>query len=84
MAYVGAVYTIDRLRRTTDEVLDEMARRARTKERPRPQHKRVWAEMTQILEGEPVSGCEWLFCDGGCTRAATALRKANAGTAWLR
>jgi hypothetical protein len=62
MAYVGAVYTIDRFRRTTDEVLDDMARRARTKERPRPQHKRVWAEMTRILEGEPVSGREWLFC----------------------
>ena len=62
MAYVGAVYTIDRFRRTTDDVLDEMARRARTKERPRPQHKRVWAEMTRILEGEPVSGREWLFC----------------------
>ena len=62
MAYVGAVYTIDRFRRTTDQILDEMARRARTKERPRPQHKRVWAEMTRILEGEPVSGREWLFC----------------------
>lgn len=62
MAYVGAVYTIDRFRRTTDEVLDDMARRARTKQRPRPQHKRVWAEMTRILEGEPVSGREWLFC----------------------
>jgi len=62
MAYVGAVYTIDRFRRTTDEILDEMARRARTKKRPRPQHKRVWAEMTRISEGEPVSGREWLFC----------------------
>ena len=62
MAYVGAVYTIDRFRRTTDEVLDDMARRARTKQRPRPQHKRVWAEVTRILEGEPVSGREWLFC----------------------
>jgi hypothetical protein len=62
MAYVGAVYTIDRFRRTTDEILDEMARRARTKKRPRPQHKRVWAEMTRLSEGEPVSGREWLFC----------------------
>ena len=62
MAYVGAVYTIARFPRTTDQVLDEMARRERSKERPRPQHKRVWAEMTRILEGEPVSGREWLFC----------------------
>jgi len=62
MAYVGAAYTIDRFRRTTDDVLDEMARRKRRKERPRPQHKRVWAEMTRIVEGEPISGREWLFC----------------------
>jgi hypothetical protein len=62
MAYVGAVYTIQRFPRTTDQVLDDMARRARAKDRPRPQHKRVWAEMTRILEGEPVSGREWLFC----------------------
>lgn len=62
MAYVGAVYTIARFRRTTDDVLDEMARRARAEDRPRPQHKRVWAEMTRILQGEPCSGREWLFC----------------------
>lgn len=62
MAYVGAVYTIDRFPRTTEQVLNEMARRERSKERPRPQHKRVWAEMTRILEGETVSGREWLFC----------------------
>jgi hypothetical protein len=62
MAYVGAVYTIARFPRTTDQVLEEMARRERAEERPRPQHKRVWAEMTRILEGEPVSGREWLFC----------------------
>lgn len=62
MAYVGAVYTIARFRRTTDDVLDEMARRARAKDRPQPQHKRVWAEMTRILHGEPCSGREWLFC----------------------
>lgn len=62
MAYVGAVYTIARFRRTTDDVLDEMARRARAENRPRPQHKRVWAEMTRILQGEPCSGREWLFC----------------------
>jgi len=53
---------VDRFVRTTDEVLDDMARRARNEDRPQPQHKRVWAEMTRILEGEPVSGREWLFC----------------------
>jgi hypothetical protein len=62
MAYVGAVYTIARFRRTTDDVLDEMARRARSADRPEPQHKRVWAEMTRIMDGRPCSGREWLFC----------------------
>jgi hypothetical protein len=61
MAYVGAVYTIDRFRRTPDDVLDELARRERVLERPQPQHKRVRAEMTRIHEGEPVSGREYCF-----------------------
>jgi hypothetical protein len=56
MAYVGAVYTIDRFRRTADEVLDEIARRERQKDRPRPQHKHVWGEMTELTEGERVDG----------------------------
>jgi hypothetical protein len=63
MAYVGAVYTIDRFRRTANDVLDEMARRSRAEARPRPQHKRVWAEMTRVLEGEPCTGRELLFCN---------------------
>ena len=63
MAYVGAVYSIDRYRRTADDVLDELQRRERRKERPVPQHKRVWAEMTRVLEGESCSGREWLFIE---------------------
>jgi hypothetical protein len=61
MAYVGAVYTIDRFRRTADHVLDEVARRRREKERPRPQHKRVWGEMTRLQEGELLNGRSLLF-----------------------
>jgi hypothetical protein len=63
MAYVGAVYSIDRYRRTADDVLDEMQRRQRRKERPVPQHKRVWAEMTRVLEGKSCSGRERLFIE---------------------
>jgi hypothetical protein len=63
MAYVGAVYTIDRFRRTADEVLDELARRERQKERPRPQHKHVWGEMTQLEEGERIDGRSLLFVE---------------------
>jgi hypothetical protein len=56
MAYVGAVYTIERFRRTADDVLDEWRRKQRAASRPQPQHKQVWAEMTQIAEGEACSG----------------------------
>jgi hypothetical protein len=63
MAYVGAVYTIDRFRRTADEVLDEIARRERQKDRPRPQHKHVWGEMTQLQEGERLDGRSLLFAE---------------------
>lgn len=63
MAYVGAVYTIDRFRRTADEVLDEIARRERQKERPRPQHKHVWGDMTQLEEGERIDGRSLLFVE---------------------
>ena len=61
MAYVGAVYTIARFRRTADDVLDEVARREREKERPRPQHKQVWGEMTYLEEGELIRGRTLLF-----------------------
>jgi hypothetical protein len=63
MAYVGAVYTIDRFRRTPDEVLDEVARRERAGDRPVPQHKQVWAEMTRIDEGQSCTGRERLFVE---------------------
>jgi hypothetical protein len=45
MAAVGAVYTIDRFVRTTDEVVDELQRKRAGKRRPRPQHKRVRADL---------------------------------------
>jgi hypothetical protein len=63
MAYVGAVYSINRYRRTADDVLDELQRRQRQKDRPAPQHKQVWAEMTRVLEGESCSGRERLFAE---------------------
>jgi len=63
MAYVGAVYSINRYRRTADDVLDEVQRRERRKDRPAPQHKRVWAEMTRVREGESSSGRVRLFAE---------------------
>ncbi|HSB81052.1 MAG TPA: ISKra4 family transposase, partial [Candidatus Methylomirabilis sp.] len=45
MAAVGAVYTIDPFVRTTDEVIDELQRKKAGKRRPRPQHKRLRADL---------------------------------------
>jgi hypothetical protein len=61
MAYVGAVYSIDRFVRSADEVVDDLQRRERAVDRPVPQYKHVWAEMTRILEGEACTSKERLF-----------------------
>jgi hypothetical protein len=61
MAYVGAVYTIDRFVRTADDVVDELSRKAAAADRPQPRHKHVAAEMTQVLEGEEHNGRVSLF-----------------------
>jgi hypothetical protein len=45
MAAVGAVYPIVPFARTTDEVIDELQRKKAGKRRPRPQHKRVRADL---------------------------------------
>jgi hypothetical protein len=50
MACVGAVYSIDRFRRTPDEVIDELSREQSRQDRPAPQHKHVWAEMTRTVD----------------------------------
>jgi len=63
MAAVGAVYTIDPFVRTTDEVIDELQRKKAKKRRPRPQHKRVRAD---LLVGK-VSLFVWL-ADELCRR----------------
>jgi hypothetical protein len=61
MAYVGAIYTIDRWVRTAEDVVDEVRRRQRAEGRPVPQHKQVWAEMTTLQEGEVINGRAVLF-----------------------
>jgi hypothetical protein len=56
MAYVGAVYSIAPFVRTADQVVDELRRKERHAERPRPQNKQVFAEMTRFREGEVIQG----------------------------
>jgi hypothetical protein len=45
MAAVGAVYTIEPFVRTADDVIEEVMRKEARERRPRPQHKRVRAEL---------------------------------------
>ncbi|MCI0356302.1 MAG: ISKra4 family transposase [Acidobacteria bacterium] len=63
MAYVGAVYSIDRFLRTADDVVEEIDRRQRARDRPVPQHKHVWAEMTTLAEGAVATGRERVFIE---------------------
>jgi hypothetical protein len=63
MACVGAVYSIEPFVRTADDILDEVLREERAKDRPKPQHKHVRAEMIREVEGQPpVTAKEGLFC----------------------
>jgi hypothetical protein len=61
MACVGAGYSVERFVRTPDEILDEVFRKESAAKRPRPQNKRLWAEMTRVHEGESYSGKTSVF-----------------------
>lgn len=61
MACVGAAYSVDRYLRTPDDLLDEVFRDERAADRPRPQNKRLWAEMTEQREGEISNGKTRVF-----------------------
>jgi hypothetical protein len=63
MACVGAVYSIEPFVRRAEDIIDEVLRDKKAKERPRPQHKHVWAELPREFEGTPsVTAKEGLFC----------------------
>jgi hypothetical protein len=61
MAYVGGIYSIDRFVRTADEVVDELRRKERAADRPKPRHKHVWAELTSDEDGIVATGRERTF-----------------------
>ena len=52
MAYIGAAYTVDRFVRTAQDVLDEVLRKQSSKGRPRPQFKRLYADMTRPADDD--------------------------------
>jgi hypothetical protein len=61
MACVGAIYTIEPFVRSADDILDEVLRHERAGDRPQPQHKHVWAEMTRQVGGKMVNAKDGLF-----------------------
>jgi hypothetical protein len=61
MACVGGVYTIEPFVRTADEVVNEVLRHKKQTQRPRPQDKRLRAELTQRYEAEEIKGTEFIF-----------------------
>ena len=61
MACVGAAYSVAPFVRTSDEILDEVFRERRAADRPEPQNKRLWAEMTLAGEGESLNGKTRVF-----------------------
>jgi hypothetical protein len=62
MACVGAVYSIEPFVRKAEDIIDEVLREEKAKQRPGPQHKHVWAEMTREVGGIEVPAKEGLFC----------------------
>jgi hypothetical protein len=61
MAYVGAVYTIDRFSRTAADIVDELRRRKKRADRPQPQNKEVFADLTRFEEGAVINGQDRCF-----------------------
>ena len=61
MATVATVYTVDRYRRTPEQVVSALFRDAPepTADRPKPQHKEVWASLPR--DDQPGSGTELAF-----------------------
>lgn len=61
MACVGAVYTIDPFERDADDVVDEVFREEAQKDRPKPRHKQVRAELSREVDGEEFNAKEEIF-----------------------
>lgn len=61
MACVGAVYTIEPFVRTAEEIVDEVLRNQRRKDRPCPQNKKLRAELTRPIAGVETGAKERIF-----------------------
>jgi hypothetical protein len=61
MACVGAVYSIEPFKRTVDDVVNDILRESRRKDRPSPQNKRMRGKLTRQIEGIETTGKEQIF-----------------------
>jgi len=60
-ACVGGVYTIQPFVRTADDVVNEFLHQQSQGQRPRPQNKKLRAELTRVIEGQQVNGKDRIF-----------------------
>jgi hypothetical protein len=60
-ACIGGVYTIEPFTRTAEDVVNELLRDQRREQRPRPQNKKLRAELTRPIEGQEVNGKDRIF-----------------------
>ncbi len=61
MACVGGIYTIDRFERTVDDVLNDLHREQRQRDRPKPQNKRLRANLTRQVNGRTLNAKDATF-----------------------
>ena len=61
MACVGGVYSVAPFRRTVEDVLNEILRKEKQEQRPKPQNKRLRAVLTREVDGKEVNAKDVVF-----------------------
>ncbi len=61
MACVGGVYSVEPFPRTVDDVLNEILRKEKQQQRPKPQNKRLRAVLTREVDGQEVNAKDVVF-----------------------
>ncbi len=61
MACVGGVYSVAPFRRTVEDVLDEILRKEKQEQRPKPQNKRLRAVLTREVDGQEINAKPVVF-----------------------
>jgi hypothetical protein len=61
MACVGGVYSVAPFCRTVEDVVNEILRKEKQKERPKPQNKRLRAVLTREVDGQEVNAKDVIF-----------------------